>query len=342
MAMHISKVGENDVAVAHVNTVRTSSLDVMKCLAAFGVVWIHYGSEWLTPIVRCSAPIFFIITGYYYPLMLNTNNFWRHFRKLFVMALWASALYAIWELLQHVLHNDLQIWYCDTFSLQHIIEYILSDQDLFGFHLWYFWAVLYDLILLYWADKLRISKWLEGITPVLFWVYCMGNFTSNPDSYRNFLFMGLPCMMVGKLVKEHKDGVFLFFAKGQYICFYTVVSFSLIVAEIFTLHAVCSDNGIRNMYIFTIPLILPFFYWALCHPSCGAGTIFETIGRKYSAYIYIFHVLAARVLSQIIARDTSLISMLYTPFLVFGLSLFMAWTFEKIKFNVYKLSINRV
>lgn len=54
---------------------RTSSLDVIKCLSAFCVVWIHFGSAWASPITTCAVPTFFVISGFYYPLMVKSGFF---------------------------------------------------------------------------------------------------------------------------------------------------------------------------------------------------------------------------------------------------------------------------
>lgn len=85
------------------------------------------------------------------------------------------------------------------------------------------------------------------------------------------------------------------------------------------------------MYIFTLPLLLPYFYWALRNPSFGKESWLATIGRKYSAYIYIFHILVANLLPNILESDTFLLSRAIFPFLVFGISLCISWLYVRMK-----------
>ncbi len=309
---------------------RMSSLDVMKCFAAFCVVWIHFGSAWLSPVVRCAVPIFFVITGYYYPAMVERGRFWRHMRKLLVMVLCASAMYGVVELQHQLRHDTLQEWVQNTFRLRRILGLMVYDNDMFGFHLWYFWAVLYDLTIFYLADKWRLSRLLRIVAPLLLLLFFVSNFTPWYGKCRNFFFMGLPCMMVGRMIRENSDGRFHFLADRRYLWAYVAGALTLACGEMLTLHLLCSDRGIRDMYIFTLPMFLPLFYFALRHTRFGDGTIWATIGSKYSAYIYIFHVLVARFLSHVVPRDTSVLTKALYPFAVFGISLCISWLFVKI------------
>lgn len=335
MIVQISSTASGCVKPGGMSVSRASSLDVMKCFAAFCVVWIHYGSGWLSPIVRCAVPIFFVITGYYYPMMVEKGQFWRHIRKLVVMVLCASALYGAMTLTSLIRHDTLGEWVSHTFRLRHIVELIIFDNAMFGAHLWYFYAVLYGLFIFYLTDKWRLTKWLRYAVPLLFLVHFSRNFTSFPCTLvRNFLFMGLPCMMVGRSIRENRDKAIRFLSNERYFWVYTFGSLLLVCGEIWLIScssADDSDRGVREMYIFTLPMFLPYFYWALRHPNFGEGSWLATIGRKYSAYIYIFHVFAAAGLSRIIERDVSLLTMVIYPFLVFGISLCMAWIFVRIQ-----------
>ncbi len=307
---------------------RASSLDVLKCLAAFFVVCIHYGADWLSPVVRCAVPMFFVITGYYYPMMVENGKFWKHIRKLLVMVVCASALYGAYELLPVIRHGGAFGEWLDAFQLERIVKLAIVNGPIFGFHLWYFFAVLYCLIILRLADKWGLTKWLQCAVPLLLLVHFARNFALFPESLvRNFLFMGLPCMMIGRCIRENKDGVFRFLSNRRYWWAYSFGSFLLACGEMLFFRIVYSDSGVREMYIFTLPMLLPCFYWALSHPRFGEGSTPATIGRKYSAYIYIFHVLAAQLLSHILKRDASLLARVVYPFLVFGISLCVSWLF---------------
>ncbi len=339
MVDQISRVASGNAEPARMGMCRMSSLDVMKCFAAFCVVWIHFGSGWLSPVTRCAVPVFFVITGYYYPMMVEKGNFWRHIRKLLVMVLCASALYGAITLTSQIRHDTLGEWANNTFRLRDIVEVIVLDQDLFAFHLWYFYAVLYDLIIFYLADKWKLAKWIRYATPILLFIFLMSNFTPWNIRFRNFLFMGLPCMMIGRMIREKKDTAFSFLEKKQYLWVYACVSLLMIGVEM-CIHYCIQGKAyvVRETFIFTLPLFLPFFYAALRNPTFGEGSIWASIGRKYSAYIYIFHVFAGTILWHIVKRNDSLLAKAIYPFLVFAISLLMAWAFVKVR---QKLNISR-
>lgn len=314
---------------------RISSLDVMKCFAAFSVVCIHYFNDkgcLFTPIFRCAVPIFLMITGYYYDSMKNSGNFWKHIRKLLCLAFFSSMLYGIFELQSQIYHGNLRNWVEATFQPSHILDMmVFTNDDLFGYHLWYFWAVLYDLILFYFADKWHLKKLLVNLTPILLLIFFVGNFTPWSLKFRNFLFLGLPCMMIGRLIREKQNiGLFLCSHKICIVC-YVLIFYLLIRFEIIVLDFIYNDQGIRNMYVFSLPLILPFFYLALRNPFFCKNSLIATIGRKYSAYIYIFHVLVARGLVHLLSEDNCLFA-----FVVFAVSLFVSWLFMRITDNVKK------
>lgn len=331
-----SNIAFSNVKPACVGASRISSLDVIKCFAAFCVVWIHFGSSWLSPITRCAVPIFFIITGYYYPIMIEKGSFWRHIKKLLMMALFSSALYGVWELQYQIHHDTLAEWISNNIRLRNILGMLYYNEDMFVFvpHLWYFYAVLYDLIIFYFADKWKMTKWLRYAVPILLLFHFIGNFTPWAPKFRNFLFMGLPCMMIGRSIREKKDKKFCVFSKQQYMWIYTFISLMMMSGEMWLYGYIYPDNpnkGIRNMYIFTLPLLLPYFYWALRNPSFGKESWLATIGRKYSAYIYIFHILVANLLPNILESDTFLLSRAIFPFLVFGISLCISWLYVRMK-----------
>ncbi len=313
---------------------RTSSLDVTKCFAAFFVVCIHYGADWLSPVVRCAVPMFFVITGYYYPMMVAKGTLWKHVRKLLVMAICSSALYALWGLQYNIGRDNLDRWAGKTFTVDRLIDWIALNADMVSPHLWYFYAALYSLIVLHFADKWRLTKWLRYAVPILLAVHFFRNFTPWPNVWvRNFLFMGLPLMMTGRCIRENRDRTFRFLSNRRYLWAYVFGSLLVSCGEMFLLgiaSSEASDVGKREMYVFTLPIVLSCFYWALRHPQFGEGTLLAAIGRKYSVYIYIFHVLAGIWLSDIINRKDSLLAETLFPFLVFAVSLCMAWLFAKL------------
>lgn len=60
----------------------------------------------------------------------------------------------------------------------------------------------------------------------------------------------------------------------------------------------------REIYAFTLPLVVIFFYHALRYPQLGQGSLFASIGRNYSAYIYIIHMMVGTFLEHMFVFGT--------------------------------------
>lgn len=278
---------------------RLYSLDVLKSIAAVFVVLIHDQSVlWLNPVIRTAVPLFFIISGYYYPQMVEKGRFWGHIRKLLKMAIIASCIYALWTLQIEFRHGRLVTWLFSTFSLRNISIHLLSSDDLFGVHLWFFWASLYDLIFLYVIDRLHRCKAMKPLIVVLFLTFCIVNFTPHYRITRNWLFMGLPCMCIGRWIREGDTTILKIFREGRHCSWLASLFFALCWVEFVVIYMM-HDTFDRDMYVFSIPLVVSVFYLALAHPHVGGGSFMATVGRKYSAYIYISHVLINYILSYL-------------------------------------------
>ncbi len=261
--------------------------------------------------------------------MIEKGHFWKHFRKLLVMVICASAFYGVVELMRQISHGTVDEWLRYTFRWRGIAKFLLLNLDFFGFHLWYFHAVLYCLIIFYYADKWGLTKYLRYSTPILLLLPFLAAITQlDCIYYRNFLFMGLPCMMIGRMIREDKDQLFSFLSKRQYMWVITALSLLLSYVEMYCINLIYSDGGVRDIYAFTLPIVLPFFYGCLRHPDFGKDSWLAVIGRKYSAYIYIFHVAVGRNLLPLIGLS-SVLNEYTQPFVIFGISLCVAWLFDK-------------
>lgn len=289
--------------VARASASRMSSLDVIKCFAAFGVVAIHVGPDVLSFIVRASVPMFFLISGYYYPKLVESGRFWPHVRKLVAMVLLSSLFYGIFFFAAKWHGGDLDEWLHETFRWRHFAYCLVNDCDLFAFHLWFFYALIYDLVLLRLADKYGFTRWLEVLAPVLLFVFLATNFFIVSCGWkRNFLFFGLPFIMFGRCIAEGKDKRLSLFGNARLFPYIAIGSLLLALAEVIVLKNL-HDRWQRETYVFSVPFVLSVFYWALRNGDYGRGSIAAIIGRRYSAYIYILHVFVMYVVGKFISGE---------------------------------------
>ena len=212
--------------ISHPAHVRQSSFDVLKCVAAFLVVAIHYGPYWIS---RIAVPLFFMITGYYFVTFSAASKFRKHFRKILIMTISASLFYGFVSLSSAIYSGTFDNWIDSKFNLKTIAVYTLFDLDLFQIHLWYFYALAYDLLIIYFLVRKKKTHYLYYAIPLMLLVFFLLRYLRYPNCYyRNWLFEGLPCISIGMFIREYEEKIKSLFTDTQLIVF---ALFSLILCS---------------------------------------------------------------------------------------------------------------
>ena len=103
------------------SAIRNYSLDVLKCICALLVVFLHIPSEltyYYMPLTRIAVPVFFMISGYCIVGNDIEGKIKRSISRLLWLILWSSAIYILARFtLQH-------------FSIQSVIP---SSRDICNF-----------------------------------------------------------------------------------------------------------------------------------------------------------------------------------------------------------------
>lgn len=306
------------------------------------VVCIHYGevrygddtisivSQVCNGLERVAVPMFFLITGYYYPCLVERGQVNRQLTKLVKMALGASCLYALFYGFRAYFRGDISMWWGGIWRMSRMFSWWVFNKDPFGFHLWYFYAVLYDIVLFKWLDRWRL--WNKTVFLCIGFIFLCGLLLNYTDYYgwtRNFLFFGLPYMTVGRLLGEKKyvDGL-LRLPDGLLVVFFIVCNL-LIVTEILVLRE-WFGKPLRDFYLSTLPLSVSWFLLAVHHPDWGNRSLAAVIGWKYSAYIFIFHVCVAWGVDAVLPAFGG-VMYIVRPLLVFVCSLAVSYVWGKMQ-----------
>ncbi len=83
---------------------RWTCIDILKCLAAIAVVEIQKpleiqgGDEFLI-LCRFAVPVFFMITGFFYPETVAKKRATEAVWKVFTITILANPFYLLWEIL---------------------------------------------------------------------------------------------------------------------------------------------------------------------------------------------------------------------------------------------------
>lgn len=282
--------------ISHPAHVRQSSFDVLKCVAAFLVVAIHYGPYWMNPISRIAVPLFFMITGYYFVTFSAASKFRKHFRKILIMTISASLFYGFVSLSSAIYSGTFDNWIDSKFNLKTIAVYTLFDLDLFQIHLWYFYALAYDLLIIYFLVRKKKTHYLYYAIPLMLLVFFLLRYLRYPNCYyRNWLFEGLPCISIGMFIREYEEKIKSLFTDTQLIVF---ALFSLILCsfELLLHNLIWGGQIVSEMYVFSIPVSVCLLCLAVKNPSIGENTNIIKIGSVYSPYIYILHMFVGQYL----------------------------------------------
>lgn len=194
---------------------RYYSIDVLKFVCAILVVILHTNFKYhdaILPITRCAVPCFLLISGFFLysdeKKAIGQERLVRNIKHIFHIMLWSTMLYASVKIGMSILHGESALP-----SMRQWFNFIVFNDNPFGFHLWYLGAYLYVLVIMLVVDKHRLWKPLMWATPLLLLGDLLfGKYSllllhhEYPYVYvRNFLFVGLPYFMIGVWIKAHRD-----------------------------------------------------------------------------------------------------------------------------------------
>lgn len=286
---------------------RKDSFDVVKCFAAFFVVQLHTIPATVCPllnvIARLAVPLFFLITGYYYTSIVEKGKYGVQLKKIFLLAIASSLFYWIYYGCMALKNNVFYQWFMDTFNSISILNWVLINDTPGIGHLWYLYAMLYSFIAIYVIDKLKIKvKW---VIPILFLIGLYVGCKGWPYSwYRNWAFMGVPYILLGRIIFEYKE--MLIYKLGGVKIVYFIPAATIGLLGEYKLYEIVGMDPIRDHYVFIILMSGILFILALQYPYFGKGSVVAIIGREYSVFIYILHIFILRILSFYIDFSSSL------------------------------------
>ena len=297
---------------------RWTCIDILKCLAAIAVVEIHKpleirgGNEFLI-LCRFAVPVFFMITGFFYPETVEKKREWKQVGKIFTITIGANLFYLLWEILLAAEKRET----IKEALLARFEERVPEDFILWNFsplspHLWYLQALLYVLVIAFVVDRLGLRKLAYLVIPVLL----AGNlikgsysllFVGKEDCHiyyaRNFLYCGLPFFWLGCWLGSRKEALLSFLDKKK-------MSFLLCGLPFFWNMAIMEQKwlekrnalGTQEEYAGTIFLAIGIFLlfvgWQNFYMENFFTRVLAKIGKDYSMLIYVLHYAVLQALSR--------------------------------------------
>ena len=204
---------------------RWTCIDILKCLAAIAVIEIHKpleiqgGDEFLI-LCRFAVPVFFMITGFFYPETVAKKRELKQFGKIFTITIGANLFYLLWEILLAVeKRENIKEALLARFEKRVPEDFILWNFSPLSPHLWYLQALLYVLVIAFIVEHLGLRKLAYLAIPVLlagslikgsYSLFFVGKEDCHIYYARNFLYCGLPFFWLGCWFGSRKEALLSF------------------------------------------------------------------------------------------------------------------------------------
>lgn len=280
---------------------RNHTIDILRLIAAFSIICLHnfsgsgvWLSEEIVALSRFAVPLFFLFSGYF-SAHFSWKRKLRQLIRIFVWAVLANVGYLAIDLSHQ--NNE----YLFRLRLQQIFypgawkNFLLYNDSPISAHLWFLGALAYilllDLLFSGLFEKLHRSvRW--GVVGVLLFggLELYHVLTLTPDvyyplrAYRNFLLLGLPFFLSGKLIRDSS-----FAAKPLPAPLYPALILVLSGLTLLEFYLV----GVWELYLSSILMAYLLMHLALCHPLAdahGPVALLAWLGRDTTLAIYIVHI----------------------------------------------------
>jgi peptidoglycan/LPS O-acetylase OafA/YrhL len=289
------------------NENRVGSIDTMRCIAAFLVVFLHvstpmpyYFGEALGDIARIAVPFFFLCSGFFI-YATDKTEFHRKIDK----SIKKTAKLLIYFTVLYFFVNT--ICWLDIRQPKEELQLLIS-WDFWFFNItpfcpvaWYLMAYIYSLlfiklILFISRTKSVFFKLCYILLPVglCYWLitgsYQFFFFNTSLWHYSHCWITAYPFVMLGIIVKNYQKTIQEINVK-TYILYCLIIIFSITSVFVhFCIKKITDSSVIGSGYISTVLLVLVIFVYLLKNKRWGVGTVWNIIGNKYSLYIYLLHV----------------------------------------------------
>lgn len=175
---------------------------------------------------------------------------------------------------------------------QELWDFLILNENPWGFHLWYLGAYLYVLLICIVIEKYNLWRWafyaipLLLVTDLIFGKYCLLLFKHEfPYIYvRNFLFVGLPYFIIGVYMKRNKPRLKI----KKELIWGGIVLFSFTSLLENRLLISLNLNPERDHYLSSTPLAILLFV-LFYNIKQNRPSLISRIGEQDSLYIYVLH-----------------------------------------------------
>ena len=297
---------------------RWTCIDILKCLAAIAVVEIHKpleiqrGAE-LVILCRFAVPVFFMITGFFYPETVARKRELKQLGKIFTITIGANLFYLLWKILLAVeTGENIKGALLARFEERVPEDFVLWNLSPLSPHLWYLQALLYVLIIAFIVEHLGLQKLAYLLIPVLlvgnlikgnYSLLLLGKDYCHVYYARNFLYCGLPFFWLGCWFGSRKEALLSFLDKNKLAVLLCGVPFfwNLALLEQKWLekrNALGTQEEYAGTIFLAICIFLLFVGLQNFYRENAFTSMLAKVGKDYSMLIYVLHYAVLQALSR--------------------------------------------
>ena len=312
---------------------RNNCLNILKCIACFGVVFIHITFPGtLGDIVKYAStfavPLFFMIAGYYSYGCTDEKIKKRVIKITNILVfgiLWFLAYNIVFQIKEHTLVT----WLANNFNWKTPIKFFAFCTISWAIPLWYLIAMAETYFVWMFVVRFKQEDKVTKFTYVLFFfgallTVIVDSFGLNWSFKINFICRAMPWFMFGYLVKQKYESK-LIAVKNQTL-------FLIAITEwVITLSAVLLKTTVNYNYVGVLLTAPALFLIGIKNPDISISSPVEYIGEKLSLFIYIFHPLvssAVMVAMKLLGVNRDGIYTYFHPIVTLAASIAVAIFFE--------------
>lgn len=309
-------------------------LNFLKGIGCISVVFIHFPFPGLFGLIvkRLSffaVPIFFMISGYFaYNDDANVSQkiIVKRISKIFKITLLSCGFYLFYALLYNIIKNNTDEFLKNLISYKTFVDFVVINnfEIIDALHLWFLPSLIYAYFILLFIQKRHLTIYAYKSLPFLFLIKIITEIIVETLGFSyhwrcNVLIGALPYVLLGNYIAYKKDEIDNL--NNRYVIAGIFLSITAtILLSIF-------DVSIGFWWIWIAVLSISLFLIAVKNPNITIINGVRTIGIHLSLYVYIFHIIIYRVISNIflvIGLNKYTIIQWITPILVVVASIIWA------------------
>ena len=320
---------------------RNMSLDVLKLIASYFVVFIHFTFSGLTgnivdALSRFAVPVFFMVSGYF-AYGNSAEKLVSKLKNIIKIYFWGAAIYFCFYGILKLCDSGIKatIWYgISYFNPAFIFKFIVFNLPRSSEHLWFLSALVYVYGLQYFMVRREVKDRVYlCIGVVLLIIHLLLGVGLSAFGIvipifvvRNFLFMGYPLFCIGMLIRKNEDSV-----HKKITC---KRAMALIVIGVIETVVSYFISGKNELFVGSVLVAVALLIISLKTKDMPVN---DKIIRwsQTSTGIYIIHIVVGNIMKRMVSTEILLFRNLL-PVLVCIISTFVVLFYEKIKSKVEK------